>query len=99
MTTAQPLPGNPRTDTNVFFPPLTLREWYAGLAMLGYHAGRPDRPSDPILTPEVVAIGCVRYADALIAELGKPVADVEVVDLRDMNCWDEEAMTGRKVPR
>lgn len=80
------------------FPPLTLREWYAGLAMLGYHAGRPDRPSDPLLTPEVVAIGCVRYADALIAELAKPAID-EVVDVRDVSCWDEDVLSGRKEPR
>lgn len=98
MTTAQTLPGNPRTDTNVFHQPLTLREWYAGLALLGYHAGRPDRPSDPLLTPEVVAIGCVRYADALIAELAKPAID-EAVDVRDMSCWDEDVLRGRKVPR
>lgn len=78
---------------------MTLREWYAGLALLGYHAGRPDRPGDPLLTPEVVAIGCVRYADALIAELGKPVPDVEVVDLRDMSCWDEDVLSGRKATR
>ncbi|MDX1968052.1 MAG: hypothetical protein SFV23_12830 [Planctomycetaceae bacterium] len=76
----------------------TLREWYAGLALLGYHAGRPDRPSDPMLTPEVVAIGCVRYADALIAELAKPAID-EVVDVRDVSCWDEDVLSGRKAPR
>lgn len=81
------------------FPPLTLREWYAGLAMLGYHAGRPDRPSDPLLTPEVVAIGCVRYADALIAELAKPAID-EVVDTRDASLWNDDVFSGGKaVPR
>lgn len=76
---------------------MTLRQFYAGLALLGYHAGRRKATSDPRLTPEVVAMGCVRYADALIAELEKPVPEVEEVDLREVSLWDEDVLTGRKV--
>lgn len=83
-------------------PRMTLRQWYAGLAMLGYHAGRPEGRSHhgiAPLTPEVVAMGCVRYADALLAELAKPIPQVEEVDLRELTMWDHDILSGRKVFR
>lgn len=51
-------------------PGLTKRELFAAMAMQGYLSGRSaDSPSS--MRPEAVAVGCVLYADALLAELAQ----------------------------
>lgn len=53
-------------------PGMTLREWYAGLAMQGTAAAW--RTSEPV-SPETLARaarGCVMMADALLAALAEP---------------------------
>ena len=47
---------------------ITLREYYAGLALQGYMANK-DRPT--YFHPKDDAEWCVKVADALIAELEK----------------------------
>lgn len=48
-------------------PGMSLREHYAGLAMLGFLSGRDCNPH--LYDAHDVARSCLRYADALIAEL------------------------------
>lgn len=49
---------------------MTKRELFAAMAMQGYLSGRSaDSPSS--MRPEAVAVGCVLYADALLAELAQ----------------------------
>lgn len=53
---------------------MTLREWYAGLAMQGLLAAGPtksENPADPEDSIEHKTRHCVRLADALIEELKK----------------------------
>lgn len=48
---------------------LTIREHFAGLAMQGLLA----KPGDDYYPEEAIARKSVKYADALISELAKPV--------------------------
>lgn len=48
-------------------PPMTLRQWYAGLAMLGLIAGNYTEP----IKPEDIAAEAIEQADAMIEEEGK----------------------------
>lgn len=56
---------------------MSLRAYFAGQALNGWAAGR-NAPFDGCKglssAPDYVAAGCVRYADALIAELQKESA-------------------------
>jgi hypothetical protein len=49
---------------------LSKRELFAAMAMQGYLSGRPANPQS-LMEPAIVAVGCVAYADALLAELTK----------------------------
>lgn len=51
-----------------FAPGMSLRDWFAGQALQSYLAGRnlDHRESDPA----VVAAGCWKYADAMLATRG-----------------------------
>ena len=48
---------------------MTLRQWYAGQALVGVIVASRGGWS-----PQVVALECAMYADALIAELDKEAA-------------------------
>lgn len=45
---------------------LGLRDYFAAAALTGWAAGRNAQSTDS--TPEVVAVGCYRYADAMLRE-------------------------------
>ncbi len=52
--------------------PMTLREWYAGIALQGLLSGLPtDIPAEDAYPPLQAATDAVTYADALLAELAK----------------------------
>lgn len=74
------VPSRNASDGGPAFPHegMSLRAWLAGQAMCGWAAGRNHPMSGEDLVsqcdasrPEHVAAGCVRYADAIIAELEK----------------------------
>lgn len=47
---------------------LTLRDWFAGMALQGYLAGRSQNREDgPCYTHAHTAASCYRYADAMLA--------------------------------
>ena len=60
-------PGTGETVWVEHSPGMSLREHYAGLAMLGFLSGR-NNASDSS-DPRTVASSCLGYADAMIAEL------------------------------
>lgn len=55
-------------------PGLSKREWFAGMALQGYLAGRFGKGREMHHNENhqaKIAEGCARYADAMIAALGK----------------------------
>lgn len=57
---------------------MTLRDWFAGMALQGYLAGR-ENPTREMIPGDkhhhAVAMACYRYADAMIAARdGKEIA-------------------------
>lgn len=56
------------------FDGLAKRELFAAIALHGYLSGRSADARGA--TRETVAVGCVAYADALLAELEKKVPNV-----------------------
>jgi len=63
----------PKRNVNWFptTPPeaMSLRDWFAGMALQGIMAGKEFRPK---LGPDELAIVCYETADAMLAERNKP---------------------------
>lgn len=59
-------------------PGMSLRDFFAAAALTGWAAGRNVKATDS--TPDVVAVGCYRYADAMLRERNRgddPDADAK----------------------
>jgi hypothetical protein len=46
---------------------MSLRDWFAGQALMGWAAGRNKTDTMDDSNPSAVALSCYRYADAMIA--------------------------------
>lgn len=76
---AFPVPGMEGPNSNWIWPTngLTKREYFAAMAMQGLLASETSeyeyRDTDKGTREQNVAVGAVKQADALLAELAKPV--------------------------
>jgi len=57
-------------DDNIHVEGLSKREWFAGMAMQGLMANEQNAP---VTDYEYAAKACIKMADALLAELDKPL--------------------------
>lgn len=71
--------NDPRSDGFLSVPGMTLRQYYAGEAMMGILSDHKDVPAEEwpkgaTSCPEAVAMLAVQHADELIAALEEPPA-------------------------
>lgn len=69
-----PLIGKSHFDDPMAYPGMTLRDWFAGMALKGYLSSGGEYGEQAIQNPDTAARWAYDQSDAMIAERAKPNA-------------------------